>query len=81
MISIITFNLVLRIGLTGMMDVAFVIHVLGAQPHDATGDPPGLRVPAHVIAYLKQLCHGHSLKAMRDFGRMLFLLNVRFVEM
>jgi hypothetical protein len=35
MIGLVTLNLVLRIVLTGMMDVASVIHILDMQPHNS----------------------------------------------
>ena len=62
-------NLVLRLVFAGMMDVAFIAHVLGVHADDFAAHPTGLRVPAHVIANLEYLCHGGSIIPFRYLAR------------
>src|ERR1043166_3713143 len=49
-VGLVALDLVLRLILAGVVDVAFVIHVLGVHPDDAAADAPGLGIPADVIA-------------------------------
>jgi hypothetical protein len=50
MLRLIAFNFVLWLIFGGMMDVPLVIHILRMDPDDPAADPPGLGIPAHVIA-------------------------------
>jgi hypothetical protein len=63
MICLVALDFVLRIIRAGVVDVAFVIHVLGVYPHDVTGDPADLGIPTHVIADLERFCHDASREA------------------
>jgi hypothetical protein len=56
-IGLITPDLVLRIILARMMDVAFVVHIRGVHLADPTPDATSLGAPAHVIADFERLCH------------------------
>ena len=56
-IRLVALDLVLRVILAGMVDVALVVHVLGMHPNDSASDSPGLRIPADVIAALERLGH------------------------
>jgi hypothetical protein len=62
MIGSVAFDLVLRIILARVMDVAFVVHVSCVHPHDVTADPTGFGIPAHVIPNLVCLGHDVSLR-------------------
>jgi hypothetical protein len=54
----IAFDFVLRLVFARVMDVAFVIHVLGMHAHDPPSHPASFRVSAHVIANFELLGHG-----------------------
>lgn len=60
MAGFVAFDLVLRLILAGMMDVAFVVHVARMGPDDAAADAAGFGVPGYVIACLEFLAHGAS---------------------
>jgi hypothetical protein len=57
MIGLVAFDLVLRIILARMMDVAFVVHVARMDPHDTAADPASFGIPTYVIADFEFLCH------------------------
>jgi hypothetical protein len=57
MVGLIALDLVLRIVLARMMDVAFVVDVPGAHPNDVAADPAGLGIPGYVIADFESLRH------------------------
>ena len=57
MIGLVAFYLVLWIISARVMDVAFVIYVLGVDPHDTAANPPSLGIPGYVIADPKRFCH------------------------
>jgi uncharacterized membrane protein SpoIIM required for sporulation len=57
-IALVTFDLILRLILAGVMGVAFVSNVLRVLFNDRSADMPRLRVPRHVIADLQVLYHG-----------------------
>jgi hypothetical protein len=48
--SFITFDFVLWLIFAGMMNVAFVIHILGMHSHDFAPDPASFRIPTDMIA-------------------------------
>jgi hypothetical protein len=48
-IGFVAFDLVLRIIIARMMDIAFVVHVSCVHPHNETTDPTGFGIPTHVI--------------------------------
>lgn len=56
-VCFVAFNLVLRVFLTGVMNVAFVIHVFDMDLNDRAAYPASFRVPAHVIAHSKRPSH------------------------
>jgi hypothetical protein len=53
-----------------MMSIAFDIKVAGVDADDRAADPPGLGIPAHAIANLEVISHGHSTQylALRIVG-------------
>ena len=57
MIGLIALNLVLRIILARMMDVAFVVHVCRVHPHDMAADPASFGIPGYMIADFECLRH------------------------
>src|SRR5262249_33341822 len=57
MIRLVAFDLVLRIVVARMMDIAFVVHILGVHPDDAASAATSLRIPADVITALECLAH------------------------
>jgi hypothetical protein len=61
MSGFIAFDFVLRLIFAGVMNVAFVIHVLAVHAHDLAADPAGFRIPAHAIADFESLGHGEFL--------------------
>jgi hypothetical protein len=60
MIGLVALNLVLRVIRAGVMDIAFIGHILGVHPHYPAGDPACLGIPAHVIADLEHSRHDAS---------------------
>src|ERR1041384_1752308 len=67
MVGLVALDLVLRLVPAGMVDVALVAHVLGVHPDDAAADPPGLGIPADVIAALEGLGHVVTGEFRQDF--------------
>ena len=59
-VRLITFDLVLRVIFTGMMNVAFVVQFFGVHPHDSAPHSTSFRVPAYMIARSEFLCHVNS---------------------
>jgi hypothetical protein len=57
MIGFVASDLVLWIVHVGVVDVAFVVYVLGVHPHDTSADPARFGIPTHVIADLEYLGH------------------------
>jgi hypothetical protein len=77
MIRLVALDFVLRIIRARVVDVAFVIHILGVHSHDATGHPAGLGIPTHVIADLERVCHNASREAyFRKCASVLVALKV-----
>ena len=58
MIGRVTLDRILRFVLTRMMNIAPVVHILRMHLHDPAGDPPGLRIPGHVITNPEWFFHG-----------------------
>ena len=56
-IGLVAFDLVLRIILARVVDIAFVVHVARMHPHDMAADPAGFGIPTYVIADFEDLCH------------------------
>lgn len=67
-IGLITLDLVLRIVLTCVMDVAFVVHIARMHSHDVATDPTSLGIPGHVIANFE--CLSHELMLVHPMRRM-----------
>src|ERR1044071_1539644 len=67
MVGLVALDLVLRLVPAGMVDIALVVHVLGVHPDDAAADPPGLGIPADVIAALEGLGHVVTGEFRQDF--------------
>jgi hypothetical protein len=63
MICLVALDFVLRVARAGVMDVAFIVHVLGVNSHDVTGDPADLGIPTHVITDFERICHDASHNA------------------
>ena len=57
MIGLIALDLVLRIVLARMMDIAFVIRVPRVHPYDAAADPTSFGIPGYVVADFECPCH------------------------
>ena len=62
MVRLVALDLVLRLVLAGMVDVALVVHVFLMHADDMASDAAGFRIPADVIATLERLTHAHRLK-------------------
>ena len=56
-VCFIALDLVLRLILARVMNIAFIVYVFGVDLYDRAADPPGFRVPAYVIANFECLCH------------------------
>ena len=56
-ISLVAPNLVLRVVLARMMNIAFVIHVARMHLHDMAADSASFGIPTHVIADFECLPH------------------------
>jgi hypothetical protein len=59
MVGFVAFDLVLRIILARVMDIALVVHIHRVDPHDETTNPTSFGIPTHVIADPE--CPGHNL--------------------
>jgi len=57
MFGLVALDLVLWIGRTRVMEIAFVVHIPGVHAHDAAPDPARFGIPTHVIAYFEYLGH------------------------
>lgn len=68
-IRVIALDLVLRIILARMMDVAFVVHVRRIHPYDMAADPASFGVPGYVIADFE--CLRHEFMLLHPMGMML----------
>src|SRR4249920_60544 len=74
MVSLLALDLILRRILARVMDISFVVHVFRVHLDDAAGDPPGFRVPAHVVMELESFRryslrgfeHGRTLRANEE---------------
>lgn len=69
MIGLIALDLVLRIILTRMMDIAFVVHVARVHPYDMAADPASFGIPGYMVADFE--CMRHELMLLHLMGRML----------
>jgi hypothetical protein len=58
MIGFVASDLLLWVVHASVMQVAFVVHVLGVHPNDTAGDPARFGIPTHVVADLE--CLGHK---------------------
>jgi hypothetical protein len=65
-VRFIALDFVLRLNLTRVMGVAFVVHVFGVHSHNPAADPAGFRIPADVIANFESPRHG-SFRASRQW--------------
>jgi len=63
-ICLVALDLVLRVFLTRMMHVSFVVHVLRMHLHDLTADVSSLGVPDHVVANLELLLHDTAFTSL-----------------
>lgn len=59
MIGLIALDLVLRIILTRMMDIAFVVHVSRVHLYDMAADPASFGIPGYMVADFE--CMRHEL--------------------
>lgn len=57
MIGLVALDLVLRIVLARMMDIAFVVRVPRVYPYDAAADPTSFGIPGYVVADFECPCH------------------------
>jgi hypothetical protein len=57
MIGFIAFDLVLRIVLARMMDIAFVVHVPRVHPNDVAADLASFGIPGYAVADFECLRH------------------------
>jgi hypothetical protein len=69
MIGLIALDLVLRITLARMMDIALVVHVRRVHPYDMAADPASLGIPGNMILDFE--CLRHELILLHLLGRML----------
>ncbi len=69
MIGLIALDLVLRIILARVMDVAFVVQVRRMHPHDMATDPASFGVPGYMITDFE--CLRHELMVLHLMGMML----------
>ena len=69
MIGLIALDLVLRIVLARVMDVAFVVHVGRMHLYDMAADPASFGVPGYVIADFE--CLRHERMVLHLIGMML----------
>jgi hypothetical protein len=67
MIGLIAFDLVLRIVLARMMDIALVVHVPRVHPYDVTGDPASFGIPGYMVADFE--CLRHEVMLFHLFDR------------
>lgn len=63
MIPLVALDFVLRVVRIGVMDVAFVIRILGVNQHDVTGGPTDFELSPHAITDLKRFCNDASREA------------------
>jgi hypothetical protein len=61
-IGFVAFDFVLRLIFARMMDVAFVVHIFGVDPHDFAADAASFRTPTNVIAKFESLGHSKPLR-------------------
>ena len=74
MVGLVALDLILRRILARVVDISFVVHVFRVYFDDAAGDPPGFRVPAHVVMQLesfgryllRRFAHGRTLSANEE---------------
>lgn len=73
MIGLVAFNLVLRVVLTRMMDIAFVVHIARMHPDDMTANPAGFGIPTYVISDFEDRCHDAIPLRTKIYQRAVFI--------
>src|SRR5277367_5229782 len=61
MIRLIALDLILRVTVSRMMYVTFVVHILSVHSHNPAANTTSLRVPTHVITNFE--CRRHRILA------------------
>lgn len=65
-IGFVALNLVLRIFLARVMNVAFVVHIARVHPNNTAADPARFRVPSDVVANVECCLHGVIFVALKE---------------
>src|SRR5205809_3356158 len=75
-------NLVLRVLLARVVDISFVIHILGVHLDNFATDSSGLRIPTHPITLSECFCHDQTCAACRPLllARLSPLMRVRGIR-
>lgn len=59
MLGLAALDLVLRRFAAGMVRIAFDLEIARVHANDGAADPPGLRIPTHMIADFELVFHEH----------------------
>ena len=63
--GLVAFDLILRLGLAGMVGVALLVHVAGMHLDDFSADVAGFGIPSDVVADLEGMWHAGVLLVQR----------------